>query len=681
MTLTVPNAGVSAGRAAQPQFEAPEAGAALAQVGQTMLQVGDAIQADRLDRTGLRLTTELQNDMNALRLQTEEIGDPDALDTAWQQGVTELRNQYLGGDGYDGEVRVPPQLQERFAIQFDDLGGRHAYALGARSLELRQSQREATWVEYRHNALNTTAGMNEEVREATVAQATQLIEARVAANVITPEQGQIQILAFEEDMDAARATIMVAEDPAGYLAAVDAGEFSGLGAQTQAQYVAQATRAVASDEREAVTARNGELAELIDVFETGLPAGNAAILDDPAYQALPNYAQAMAARDLAASEGSIRTMRPVDLQTLLAVEREVPITRQWQAERVQLLEDAHAAAVAGWGSDPISYAAEVGITPPEFVEFDPADPTAFSNMIRSRRAFSNALVEEGYSTEARLFSETERLSIQAAAAADQDPAARAALAEILFQGGGIDVVEDPVFRHVGGLASSGVSAELRSEILRGQQVLANDNAVLGSQRERLDAVYTEVAGMFENLPGGEAAQSRIMAAADALYVARLRRSDPGGDFQSLTYRQALHEVMGGTGPVNNSRAARGGVQEYNDVQTVFPRGVNHGDFTAALGALNETFFGYGANDTRTLGTEQAEAVIAQMSQISVGQSPPIIAGRPVPPRELQQFELRAVADDRYVFIYRANGGTRVVTDANGEDYIFSMLALLQATQP
>ena len=688
MTLTVPRAPLSPGRAAQPQFEAAGASAEIEQFGNRLLQIGTAIQQERLSRTGERLAVDLQNDMNAARLEAEAIGDPDELDQFWARRTQELRRSYFEADPASGQARVPAALRSRFETRFEDVAGRHSFAIGSRALELRNSQREANWLSYYQTATTQSVTMGPEVREATIAQATEILDEQLAAGVITPEERQRRLLQLNRDMDQARAIIDIDRDPGAVIAALDAGDYAGLDAEGQARLRVQAEQELARQTTAAETGRNAELAELTRVLETGLPAANVAILDDPAYQDLPNFAQAVATRDLVAARGNIRQMTIPELRAALAEERQVPITRQWQAERVTVLEQALTSAIQGWGSDPMAYAAEVGFRVAEFTPFDPASPDAFAAMLAERGATADALVSEGYTRDRRLFTDAERLEIQRLAGIDQDPAARAQLSDLLTQAGAAHIVTDPIFRHVGGLAADGVPLELRTEILRGQQVIETSNVVMPPLRDRIGGVFTVTQDLFADLPGGEAAQAQITAAADALYAARVRRLHPAGDYDPQIYLQALHEVMGGTGEVRarrggdavNRNSARGGVQEWNDQLTFFPRGVAAEDFSQALDTLQRTTEPQFRRGQDPL-PGNLEAVQTQLAEASIGGAPPVINGQPVLPRDLAELELRAIADDRYVFVRRTAQGAMLIGDANGNPYQFSMLRLLQGIEP
>jgi hypothetical protein len=674
--LTVPNAGTHVGRAARPQFEASGAGAEIAKLGDSMMRLGGAIQQNRIARTSERLAVDLQNDMNQLRLRVEEIGDPDELDAAWSSGVEALRSRYFGADPETGQSRVPAALQERFGVRFDDVAGRHAYGLGARSLELRRSEREANWINYRHAATNAAAGRDSEMREGVLAQAQEIIDGQVADGTITPEQGARRRLDLERDLDQAQLTIDMERDPAGTIERLQGDGYVGLTAEERARAIVQAERAVSRQAEEDETARNQELGELIAVMETGQPAANAGILDDPAYQDLPRYAEAVATRELIAERGNIRQMTIPQLREALAEERQRPITRRWQAERVGVIEAALEDAVSGWGSDPIAQADAVGFNVPEFVAWDPADPEAFAEMLAARGRTADALVSEGYTSDRRLFSEDEQAQIREVAATSQDPAARAQLADLLYRAGAIGVVEDPVFEHVGGLGQSGVAASTRAEILRGQQAIEAGTIDMPPAAERLGAAFDEFGDLFANVPGGEDAQMRVMEAADALYAARIRRSDPAGSFDERVYRQALHEVMGGTGRYNR-REARGGVQEYNDVLTIMPRGVSAADFEGALGSLQAVAEGQAAVRGRDGVDSDLNAAVERLAAASMSGRPPAVGGRLMAPADLAGLEVRALADDRYVFIWRSSSGERYVTDAEGEPYVFSMVRLIE----
>lgn len=680
MSLTVPRAGISAGRAAQPQFEAPGAAAEIERFGARMLEIGGAIQQERLNRTNTRLTVDLQNDMNALRLEAESIGDPDQLDSFWAERTTRLRQQYFEGGGDQAQARVPPALRSQFETRFDDLAGRHAYAVGARALELRNSQVEANWVEFSHTATTTTARFDPQVRAATIQQADELIDQQLASGIITPEQAALRRQGFRADFDNARAIIDIDRDPDAFLASLQGGDYEGLGAEQRSRYEVQAQNAIDQRLAAAEAARNQELAELTAVINTGLPAANAGILADPAYQGLENFPRAAATQALVSARGNIRQMTVPQIEQALAAERARPIVERWQAERVEVMEELLAEARQGWGSDPIAHAAEVGLPMPAFVQFDPANPRAFAQFLADRRAATGALGAQGYAVGDRLFSEEERIAVQAAAGLDQDPAARAQLADLLTQSGAAGIVQDPVFRHTGGLAAAGVPAALRTEILRGQQVIDQNNVVMPPLRDRVGVVHAMVEDVFADMSDGEAVQGQIVSAADALYAARVRRVDPDGDIDPDIYLQALHEVLGGTGDVRSRRGgeavnrnrAVGGVQEWNERLTIFPRGVAADDFSAALGRLDALYGGRSAPRGQAAIAANPQDVETRLTAASVGGAPPAINGQVLTPAQLAGLEMRALGDDLYVFIRQTQAGTVMIGDTAGRPYQFSM---------
>ena len=146
--LTVPRAPVTVGRTATIRHESPGTGELAAAFGNRLLAFGTALEADRLDREMARLKVDMTRDLGELRLQVEDMGDPDAAGAAWDAGVASIRKNYLTGTGENGRPRVDKKNEGNFGLAFDDLTNTHALAIGRRGLALRQSQRAATYYDY-----------------------------------------------------------------------------------------------------------------------------------------------------------------------------------------------------------------------------------------------------------------------------------------------------------------------------------------------------------------------------------------------------------------------------------------------------------------------------------------------------------------------------------------------------
>ncbi|MBW4972078.1 hypothetical protein KZZ08_00515 [Roseovarius mucosus] len=728
--LPFPRAGTDPGRAARATEVVPDqTGAAVAQLGQIAADVGFRMENDRRDRNFQRAQVDLTREVNDLRLGVEEIGDPDQADQFWEQGKARLRQRYLETDG--DQAVLDPANRDKFGIAFDRLVDATAFSVGARNLGLRQSQREATFIEYAQEASRAGAGADPQTRATLFAQGDEMIASLLEAGVIDPEEAAKRRIALRGDISNAHAIRMITDDPQQFLEAVDQGDFPGLEGDTLERYRAQATSALATAAKEASTAAakaekarlkalGDRLTEMRNIMADGRTPVDEAFLANPEVRAHPDFAETMGALSLRNENHDLATMTPDQIDALIAGERGKKVAHEWQTERLKVLEDWKEQHEEGFGKDPIAYARSLWNRTDrpsarqiiDLPEFDPENPAAYGQALALRAEQGQDLVDEGFAPELRILSDDERDQLEELAGLDSDPTTRAALAQTLATSlprESFDrlsnVIDDPVFSHVGGLLASGGSRGLAEEVLRGQQVIAQDNVILPPLRDRTEPAFTAVRDFFADVPGGEALQATITKSADALYAARIRRSDPAGDIDSDVYRQALHEVMGGQGGFD-ARDAKGGMQEVRGALTPLPQGVGARDIERTLQSLSadlageespvnpramlddQVFSAEPGSSIRETGIarrpitrrtpEQARArAQSAFSAASISGGVPGINGEPLDPDAMDSLSLRAVGPDQYQFTI--NG--RAIQDLEtGGAYIFSLNRLVRGAR-
>lgn len=672
MSITIPLADVSPGVSApRIRVEADQGAGVVGQFGARLAQIGETMEADRLDREIGRVRVDLARDLGEARLRLEAETDPDALEAGWQATAAEMRTAAL--------ARVDKRNAERAELMFDEMAGAHALRLGARALDLRQG-------EYRINLSNLgdtlqgqAGAMDPDTRAAGMdAYADALAEA-VAAGAMDPEAANDLLRAQRDGMDRAAALRALDENPASLIERLDAGEFEGLDgvyreglrARASSTLAADAARAASEAERTA-TARakiiGDELAQVAQIAGGGRTPAQLAILDDPEAQAHPKYPEALAAVELMAEQPRLPMMTVAELDALIAEERAQPIVRSYQAERLKVLEDARDAAAEGWGKDPIGFAEGAGFAVPELPEFDATDPEAFREGLRARAAYGTALEAQGYGRVAIPLSLEERADIKAAATIDADPAERAALAMEVAgafgAGAASEIAADPVFGHMGGFLARGGPRGLAEEVFRGQQAIQAETVILPPVKDRVPPVFETIETVLGDLPGGERLQGEITAAADALYAARVRRTDPAGDIDEAEYAKALHAVLGGTGEPGR-RGATGGIQPVRGAPTILPAGVTPDAVEDALDRI-------GTSLTGAMRRDDTEVFARQIAAIGAG-AVPEIDGVPITPRDLRRLTLRAVGPDAYRLEFRG----QVLADAEGNPWTMSLRALLR----
>lgn len=705
MTLTVPRAGVIGGAAAQLRpVPAPQFGEAAAQLGGAIKQLGDTIEAERLDREAQRLQLDITRDLGKARLEFEQMTDPDQIDAAWPERMAAIRAHYFDGTREDGRPRVDPKLRGRMDLAFTELADRHAYSLASNAIALRHSQREATWIDYSREVTTQAATADPATRETLIAQADGQIDSLLAAGTITPEEAARRKQALRGEVTAASAITLIDTDPVGFLEAADAGEFAELGAEGLARARVQATGELARREAAAAAqlekdqqlqARrvNDELDQLITLTQGGRRAQQLAMLANPTVRAVADpekLAEADAMAALLEETPTLAEMTLPQLDAQIAAERERSLSRDYEARRMTILEDLRDAKAEAIRTDIVAAGQSAGaIGAP--IEFDPADELAFRGALRTRRDETDLFARrEGQAAPPVPLTEAERETLRERAKVTTDPAERAVLARSvaaeLGDAGVRQISDDPVFAHMAGFLAAGGNERLAQRAFRGQQVLDAQNIVLPPLKDRLDPQFEEMADLLDRLPGGEYAKAGIRATADAFYAEANRgiaggRSGGGvtGDLDPDAYRQALHEAMGGTGPVDDD-TARGGVQEVRGALTILPRGIGAGQVEDAFDRLGmaATVAQDEMGRPVDLSAFDAATLDRQLSAASRNGKAPRINGQPIDERTLRRLTLQAVGDDAYVLVYPDTG--EAVLDEDGQELQLSLTRLLRVAQ-
>lgn len=701
--LTVPRAPTTVGRIANVDTTpvAATMAGAVADFGDTIMRHGMALEADRLDRQMSRRQLDMTRDLGELRLQVEDMGDPDAAGAAWDQGFAAIREKYLTGADERGRPLVDPRNKENFNLAFDDLGNQHALAIGRRQMGLRQSQRAATYYEYGQVAGAEAARTDPETRAALYAQFDAETDKQVAAGTMTPEAGAKAKAEFRQSTENAAAIEASAADPAGFLEALDSEAYAHLDAETKARHRVSAQAKLASlavADRKALEAAakerakvvSDDIGDMIDIFGAGQTPANAARLDTPEYKADPRWAEAKAAEALFLEVPGIRQMTPAELDAQIKAEAAKPKGAAYQTERLKVLQDTRDKVAAAYKVDPIAAARTAELAVPDLPEDLLADPKATASALAARVTFGADLKAQGYTkTDAYLDAE-ENAALKAALSIDGDPAQRAALAgaitgAIVSRGGDPDAIEalaaDPVLGWVGGMVAGGAgSNHLAAEVLSGQQAMEAKNLVLPPVKDRMAPTFDQLGPLFADVPGGEALQGKVVAAADALYAARVRRIDPTGEIDEDLWNQALHEVMGGTGTYGSSKS-RGGVQEVRGRKTMVDPGVSAQDMTDAFAAL-QTQLSYEENGWQMSPELKArhawpETAAAGFAAASRSGGLPAIGGVPLSADDLSGASFVAVGRDSYLLILDQGNGTQAVDSQTGKPFVFSFSKLMQ----
>ena len=693
MSLTVPFAGTDAGRAARAQ-EVPTSnlGSLIAGFGEQLNATASKIEAERLDREMRRLQVDMTRDLGQLRLQAEEIGDPDKLDAFWSENIGAMRDRYLTGTRDDGRPIVDPKLRDDWEIGFDDLANKHGFAIGQTGQALRQSQRVATYIDYRQEAGTQAAATDPGTRDQLFANHDAEVDRMVADGIYTPERGAVEKQKFRAETEGAHATLMLSEDPQGVLDAIDAGDFAHLSAEDRAGLKVRADAAIAAAEDKALkaaelTAREesaqikGRLSEANAIVSKGRATPDETLVNDPVAQAEhPELvAELRGAISLRDRKVFIDRMTPAELEALADELKGEKISRKWQTEELDAVETRLASARTELARDPVAYVRGVEALPVAPLDF--SDAGALEAGLKKRAILGQKMKADGWVERPVYLDLNEQAELKAKLdpKSGATPAERARLAGLLAATVGVGALGDDagVTAHVGGLLQTGGAERLGADILRGQEELARKTVILPPVSQRADALYSQIGGLFDEMPvGGARAKASIFAAADALYVAR-HGTDASGEIDSAGYAQALHEVMGGTG-TQGAADATGGIQAVNGEMTFMPVGLGAARTDLAIDRLVTSLA-----DAPVFGGAEKPAYSAALKVIegAGNGSLPVVNGSYMAAEDWEAARFIAVGNDRYeVLVQVGDTPVKALDPKTGEPFSLSLMKLTELAE-
>lgn len=600
--ITIPLAEIAGGRAASPRVIDPELSSAVAQFGQRVAQIGDAMETDRLDREMIAARSGMNRDLGQLRQELAAGGDPDGIDRGWTERSAELRQQYIG--------QADPRNQARLGLAFDELADQNALALGARALDLRQSQRRALLDDQAYTYVSGAAAADPETRGKAYGQLADSVAEAMHAGTISPEAGAQILRNARDDGERAALTGRLASDPDGALTDLEKGTYAGLdplyveGAKVQAKAAISAREAAAAKAAEqAADKAQREIGDRLDVVIGNARDGRvtteeAALLADPEVQENPKFAEAKAAVDLRNAMPQFALLSPRDQAAMIASEKAKTVGTRYDARVLEQMQASAGENAAAWAKDPIGRAqAVLPAKPAELPDPANAAPADLATALAARRGYATDLARQGYTDAPVYFSAAERASLAAAAGTSADPARRTALAGAFVTAFGRDapralreIGADPVFAHMGGLVAAGGNPNFAAEAFRGQQALAA-KVVQPLKPELQRAAVQETLGDLVDQPDEQAS---IVQAADALYAARARGVDPDSNEGQQLYTQALQEALG-AGVKGRNQAQSGGVQKVRSAPVILPIGITSAEVETGLGVAAAMFGTDGAD--------------------------------------------------------------------------------------
>lgn len=599
MSITIPQAGSVAGRSADIRGldQQPDLGGFVADVGAAVAQKMGEVQAKQravvVENTRLDMTKELGEE----RLRFEQMTDPAQIEAEWPEVQARIQEKYINGKDENGKPLLSPEEAQALGLTFKDLGMKHGFALGERTIKLTDSQAVAAWDAARLDIVNTAATADPDTMAALIDMGEAAID-RLPG--LMPDERQKQKSALRGEVANARATTALDQDPIAFIEAAEAGTYDELGPERVAQLKvtaqAEADRRAAADAKltEAELKKRDDaigdrLTQIGDLTSKGRKVSDVDYVRNPTpeVKANPKYPAAAAAVALADEIPDLNVKTVAELDALIAQEEKREITHDWEHQRLPVLKALRDKKAEALATDPKSALTDIGAPP--LPEFDPADPDSFAAALREAVSFDGWQREKGYSEQQAIFSKSDKASLQAVLAPGADAGPKVALMGAILQGTGGNPTEvlaaleaDPVTRRAAKVLGVTQDARLTEAILRGSQKLDGKTVVPPSRKEQILAFDQMTGGVFDDVP---ALKAELMEATLALYAdgaagidGETTAADKSGlnliaDESAYTlYQQSVQRLLGAQADRNGDLTV-GGLQEVNGGLTVLPVGV------------------------------------------------------------------------------------------------------------
>lgn len=699
--IRTPKAGTDPGRAPQISVYTPRSGEALQTLASVGVGIARRIEDERLAREAEETQIAFTRDMQNLRLEASQIGDPDQLEAYWSDRMGALRTQYVEG--------ASPRLKQRIGTGIDRLANQFTVDVGRTVIAARQSQQRARWDQYSHVTTQTYASASDEAKEVLREEAFAFVDGMLERGAITAEQQQQFKQEFVGSATNAAAIRDMAENPTSFIEGLEAGRYTDLDAETQARYRATAEAAAAREaaaqektaEQEAAARERvigDELTEMREIWEAGGTPVNIERLDDPAYKASPEYARTMAAQSLFRQEPLISQMSTDELDELIAAEKGRPKTYKWQLERLELLEEWRDANAKEFAQDGIAAGRDRGYQVSELPAFDPSNPRDYIVGVRSRLNVSDQLERDGHTNGTLIFDAAEAAELGETMGPGGDPQARAAW--IMSMSAALkdkapavirQVTQDPTTAYAATLLNNGATPAVVSSMLSGQRRVADKTVTLPSHAEFVtawdEATEGEFRGQYDLTP-------QLMTAATYLYA------EAGGDPEDIDgklFERSVQQALGATSLTSGGDITVGGLQEFDapglfggSYRVDLPVGMPRDDVRAALEVIYDGFNAEARNqatrDGRVGGEARPSRSLALLERLSQSGKPPSLGSDPEAIwKNVSDLRLASVWRDgqptgTYTF-YRldGNGATVPLTDTDGRLFKFRLTDMVKET--
>lgn len=720
MPINVPRSNALAGAAASIQVATPDTGAAFAELGQAMKQVGDGIQQERAAREMERTKLTMMRGLQDLRLKWEQSGDPDALDTQFPAEAQALKAELTKG--------LMPRNQADAGLMFDQIVFSHTNAIGVKALDLRQSQKRVTLDEIGRVAVGA-ATTDPETSATYMQEYRKSLDALVADNTLTPEQADAKWREVTGGSDMAQMERLFADDPQALLTGIEGGQLGqNLDGDTREKWRTRAIARIEADNAAKVqadkVARSETIAQGRDllkdgmgVFRKGSDFARQADIEklrsnpDLAAELVDELAEYDNAHALYKAMPAFATLSLDGKKRARAEAAADPKAKAYQADIVTAMDASiaeHEAAVRN--GDLYAYAESIGVSKIPALP-DPKDPNADLASAFKKRAFTaQALTSTGMTgfdslgraIQAPIFTPEEKETYAALVAADAPPKDKARLAAALSVLGpnadraARELGADPVMDWItGGIGNEALSPKLALEVFEGQRAAEQKQISLPPIDQRRGAFFSQFSGLFNDGTGDGPDENPQMQAAvqaaDALYALRSRATPPVAgvavELDQALWAQAFHEVMGGTGAYGSSDA-RGGLAEVDTggetYKLILPKGVAGQDVEAAFETIISRA-GDGGKGGSFGGLMPPMATVPVMDDdawkaMSISGRPPRAGGKPIDAKTFSSARLQPLGGDVYELevLDQRTGRYVAIGDDQGAPWAFRMADFLKA---
>lgn len=697
--ITVPQGGSIAGRSASVQGldQQDNLGGAISAVGSAVAEKFGKIKAEQRAVTVAQTQLDMTKELGEERLRLEQSTDPAQIEAEWPAVQAQIKDKYVNAKDANGQPLLNPQEAAALGLTFQELGMKHGFALGERTVKLTQSQAEAAWITARADIANTAATADPDTMAALIDMGEAAID-RLPG--ILPDQAVKEKAAFRAEVSNARLTSAIEADPASALAALNAGTYDDLGAETVA-----ARKAAAQGELDRRAAADAKVAEAETKKQTDATAKRLSTIADLTakgrkvsdrdfvtnapddVKALPEWAEAMAAIQLDDELPGLQTMTLAELDKVIAAEKNREIVEPWEDRRLTVLEAMREKKATAFNNDPKAAAREAGLPAPDLPDFDPNDPAAFATALAESISFDGHLTGKGYTKRSAIFDAEEKAAVKAVIAPTAEAAPKVAMMEAILQGSGgnaapvlAEIEADPVFKR--GLKFLGLTGdrEVTTAMLRGQQKIEAKQVIEIGRNDQNMMFDTMTGGSFQDAP--VALRDEVMAAASALYADRAAGLDPTDDPARAAelYAASLQSVLGAQTDRNGDFTV-GGLQEINGALTVLPVGVAVQEVEATwdkisegLGEIEPAWYakkiqlGPDFNPGDDTGAQRAKTAFAPFAAASVYGGLPDLGSDPA--GRLGTVTLRRVGETDVYELVREQNGRLVPIPEQGKDHAY-----------